>query len=352
MEGRLASGGTLCDGRYVLDRPLGSGGMASVWLARDEQLGRSVAVKVISDALALDSAFVERFRREARTAARLSHPNLVRIFDFASDDDRPFLVMEYVDGTTLAGVIARHGALDGPELASSLLSALQHIHAAGVVHRDVKPANILIGSDGRARLTDFGIAHPEDATHLTATGMVLGTLKYMAPEASQGEIATERSDLYSLGVVLSEAAPHDARLAPLLQSLTQRDPLERPRSAADALALIGDGGDEVRPATAPTRALPAARTAVLPAAAVKRALGRAGSFGRRKPLAIAAVALALLLVVIAVAGGGSGGVSGAMRSARSSAGSAHGVPAPAPSGAKLGAQLDALDRAVGSSRAP
>src|SRR5919106_4817571 len=191
--------GTVLDGRYRLLRRLGSGGMAVVWVARDERLGRDVAVKVLSDVLAGDADYRRRFVREARVAARLNHPGLVGIHDFSAESERPYLVMELVCGDTLADRIAaeRAGELDLVALARELLGALAHIHAAGVVHRDVKPANVLIGTDGRARLTDFGIARPTDATALTQTGQVIGTLRYMSPEVQRGERATARSDLYS-----------------------------------------------------------------------------------------------------------------------------------------------------------
>jgi eukaryotic-like serine/threonine-protein kinase len=193
--------GAALGGRYRLERRIASGGMATVWLARDEELDRDVAVKVLSDVLGEDPSYVARFRREARVAAGVSHPNLVRMFDYAGEAERPYIVMEYVGGGTLADRI-RAGATDevDPErLARQLLGALEAIHAAGVVHRDAKPSNVLLDAAGDAHLTDFGIAQPADATPLTGTGQVIGTLKYMAPEVLAGKPATERSDLYALG---------------------------------------------------------------------------------------------------------------------------------------------------------
>src|SRR5689334_18542300 len=203
-----AAGVTLADGRYRLVERLGGGGMATVWMAQDTRLRREVAVKVISDALAAQAPYVERFRREARIAAGLSHPNLVDVYDFGSDGERPFLVMEYIDGGALGSgsAGATSPRVDTDALARELLDALGHIHAAGIVHRDIKPANVLVGPDGRARLTDFGIAQAEDSTALTDTGQVIGTLRYLAPEVARGRPATRRSDLYSLGVLLSEVA--------------------------------------------------------------------------------------------------------------------------------------------------
>ena len=189
--------GAILGERYRLERRIASGGMATVWLARDEELERRVAIKVLSDVLAEDPAYTERFRREARVAAGLSNPNLVRVFDYSAESERPYIAMEYVEGGTLADRVAQGTAddFDSRRLARELLGALAAIHAAGVIHRDVKPSNVLLDPNGSTRLTDFGIARPENATELTGTGQVLGTLKYMAPEVLAGQPATERSDL-------------------------------------------------------------------------------------------------------------------------------------------------------------
>jgi serine/threonine protein kinase len=215
----FAAGGSLADGRYTLERRLGAGGMAAVWLARDERLGRHVAIKALSDTLAGEEGYVRRFRREARVAAGLSHPNLVRVFDFG-DDPRPYLVMEYVEGGTLAEHLRDERELDCNGLVRRLLDALVHVHEAHIVHRDVKPANVLMGTDRRARLTDFGIAQPEDATQLTQTGGVMGTMRYLAPEVLEGEPATPGSDLYALGMLIRARRPADRarpRRAPLVR---------------------------------------------------------------------------------------------------------------------------------------
>ncbi len=287
MSSGAIRSGTLLGGRYRLKHSIGAGGMATVWLAADERLSRPVAVKVLSDSLAADEGYRARFEREARVAASLSHPNLVNVFDYGSEDERPYLVMEYVDGPTLSAVLGGNGGprVDGRELARGLLRALGAIHAAGIVHRDVKPSNILIGDDGRFRLTDFGIARPADAPHLTETGYVIGTLRYMAPEVREGAAATARSDLYACGVVISECLgsrpPGD--LLALVRELTREDPARRPASAATALALL-----EGAPAASHYRALTPAR------ALVALALG-----------GLAAVALVLLL-----GGGGDGSHQG------------------------------------------
>jgi len=176
-------GAELADGRYKLQRVLGRGGMAVVWLAEDQRLARPVAIKVISDALATDPNYLKRFAREARLAAGLTHPNLVGIYDYETEGT-PFLVMEFVDGGTLADRLTTGTRPTGDAartIARDLLSALDAIHGAGVLHRDIKPANVLIGSDDRVHLTDFGIAQAEEATRLTQTGQIVGTLRYLAP---------------------------------------------------------------------------------------------------------------------------------------------------------------------------
>src|SRR5947207_5222039 len=197
--------GARLGGRYRLERRIAGGGMATVWLGEDAELERPVAIKVLSDVLATDPGYRARFRREATVAARLAHPNLVRVFDFG-DGGRPYLVMEYVAGPTLAQLIDGDEPVAADRLARELLAALAHIHRGGVVHRDVKPGNVLTDRRGASKLTDFGIAQPEDATRITQTGNVIGTLRYMAPEVARGGAASERSDLYSVGVVLDEAA--------------------------------------------------------------------------------------------------------------------------------------------------
>jgi eukaryotic-like serine/threonine-protein kinase len=254
---------TLLEGRYRLLRRLGSGGMATVWLAEDEELDRRVAVKIPSDVLAADGDYLRRFRREAQVAARLSHPNLVPIYDFSDKrEERPFLVMHYVEGPTLGELGGKRKEVDPERLAHELLDALDHIHAAGIVHRDVKPSNVMITREGRACITDFGIAQPEDATRITQTGQVIGSPDYMAPEVRAGGRATARSDLYSCGMVLRDHVGDGARgaLRELVARLTAPDPRDRPRSAADALATLqgneGVGAGRDAP-TAPTVAHPA-----------------------------------------------------------------------------------------------
>src|SRR5215211_2572164 len=199
--------GRILDGRYQLGSLLSAGGMASVYLATDRILERQVAVKVLSPSDAQDPLFVERFRREARAAARLSHPNIVAVFDSGSDADQPYLVMEYVPGQSLAQLLHRQGRLAprrAVELAIQVCAALAAAHAQGLVHRDIKPANVLVSPDGQVKVTDFGIVKAAAATTLTGTGTVLGTAAYLSPEQAQGHPVDARSDLYGLGCVLYE----------------------------------------------------------------------------------------------------------------------------------------------------
>ena len=250
---RPAEGVALADGRYTFVRHLGSGGMASVWLARDETLHRDVAIKLMADTLADDERWLARFQREARAAAALSHPHIVKVFDYGIEEHRPYLVMAHVPGGSLRDRLQDGGELpDAGALARELLSALAHVHAAGIVHRDVKPGNVLLDEHGSSQLTDFGIARPQDATEMTQTGMVLGTIRYLAPEVADGGPATERSDLYSAGCVLRELAGGDPPLRELLEALTDDDPERRPSSAEDALARLAE--DVTAPDAARSRA--------------------------------------------------------------------------------------------------
>lgn len=195
------------DARYRIERPLGQGGMATVYLAHDEELDRPVALKILAENLAGDATFRVRFEREARLAARLSHPNVVRVFDVGERDGRPFIVMEYVEGDTLADELGRHGTLPpdrAVDLALQICSGLEAAHASGLVHRDVKPRNLLLRPDGVLKIADFGIARAAESTRLTEIGTILGTAAYLAPEQAEGAEATPAADLYSVGAVLYE----------------------------------------------------------------------------------------------------------------------------------------------------
>jgi serine/threonine protein kinase len=197
----------LAGGRYRVEEVLGRGGMASVYLARDEELGRPVAVKVLAEHLADTPGFRDRFLREARLAAQLSHPNIVQVFDVGEDEGRPFIVMECVEGSTLAEELKQRGPLEPAEvvdLGIQICGGLEHAHAGGLVHRDIKPQNLLLRADGTVKIADFGIARAAETTRLTQAGSVLGTAAYLAPEQALGEEVTAAADIYSLGCVLYE----------------------------------------------------------------------------------------------------------------------------------------------------
>jgi eukaryotic-like serine/threonine-protein kinase len=200
--------GTVLSGRYRLEAKLGSGGMSTVYLARDQTLDRQVAVKVMHREMSEQPEQLERFRQEARAVAKLSHPNVVSVIDAGEEDGgHPYIVFEYVEGETLKQRIARDGALDPQEAiayAIEIARGLSIAHARRMVHRDIKPQNILIDAEGRAKLTDFGISRQLEQDGMTATGRVLGTTDYVAPEQAMGRGADPRSDIYSLGVVLYE----------------------------------------------------------------------------------------------------------------------------------------------------
>ncbi|MEA2373456.1 MAG: eukaryotic-like serine/threonine-protein kinase [Solirubrobacteraceae bacterium] len=199
--------GTLLNGRYRLDEQVGIGGMARVYRAFDTVLERQVAVKTLNREVASDSDPLERFRREARAVARLSHPHIVTVIDAGEDDGTPYIVFEYIEGETLKQRIRRLGRLDVAEAvayAIELARALGAAHEAGIVHRDVKPQNVMIDGDGRALITDFGIARTLAEEGLTVDGRVLGTTDYVSPEQALGKSVTGQSDIYALGVVLFE----------------------------------------------------------------------------------------------------------------------------------------------------
>lgn len=198
----------LLDGRYAVEARLAHGGMSTVYVATDTRLGRRVAVKVMQPALAEDPEFVARFNREARAAARLSHPDVVAVYDQGADDGHVFLVMEYVPGSTLRDVIREKGRLSPGEAVAVMdhvLAALGAAHAAGLMHRDVKPENVLVTPDGRVKVTDFGLARAVAGSSVTGdSGMMFGTASYVAPEQVSGGLTDVRSDVYSAGVLLFE----------------------------------------------------------------------------------------------------------------------------------------------------
>lgn len=281
----MNASGDMVDGRFELLARLGSGGMGTVWRARDSVLHREVALKAVRHDAAASHSVRERVLREARALARISHPNVVMIHHIIDDDPHPWLVMELVDGVSLQERLADGPlALEAARLGRQVLAALRAAVAAGIQHRDVKPANILLRADGSAVLTDFGIAALQGSTALTATGELIGSPEYIAPERIRGNDDDPASDLWSLGLVLyvcvegisplrrgttlgtlaavlDEAVPPPVRsgpLSPVLQALLVRDPAARPDAARlDAMLAQVESG------TTPDWALPTA-TAPLP----------------------------------------------------------------------------------------
>jgi serine/threonine-protein kinase len=259
---------------YTIERELGRGGMAVVYAGRHETLDRPVALKVLAAHLAGDPTFAARFLREARIAARLAHPNLVRTYDITEHDGLPCIVMELVPGGTLEG-----GRLTRDE-AAQIAAGLAYAHAKGVVHRDLKPANILRSAAGEPKLADFGIARALDETRLTETGAIVGTLRYLSPEQASGHPAGPESDVYALGVVLDELLTNrEPADDALLDRCRAAEPAARPTAGQVATELRGE-------------------TAVAPTRVLHRRPRRPG---RRAWVAAAAVATVLALTGVGVA---------------------------------------------------
>ncbi len=224
----MAEIGSVLGGRYRLVELLGQGGMATIYRATDGQLGRDVAIKILRPEYGRDPDFVARFRMEAQSIASLNSPNIVAVHDFGMDPAGPFIVMDYVDGEDLSTLLRRNGPLtpsQAARIAAEVARALAAAHARGIIHRDIKPGNILLAQGGRVLVTDFGIARAVAEAQMTLPGTTLGSVQYMSPEQARGESATERSDLYSLGVVLFEM-------------LAGRRPFEGDSAASIALARL------------------------------------------------------------------------------------------------------------------
>ncbi|MBA3233420.1 MAG: serine/threonine protein kinase, partial [Propionibacteriales bacterium] len=210
---------TIVDGRYRIINKIGSGGMADVYCAEDTQLGRRIALKLLYRRFAEDAEFVERFRREASSAAGLQHPNVVQVFDRGEWDGTYYIAMELLEGRNLKQVVRDHGALEpalAVDIVIQILKAARFAHRRGIVHRDIKPHNVIVDDEGRAKVTDFGIARAS-SSDMTETGSIMGTAQYLSPEQAQGQPVDARSDLYSIGIVLYElltgAVPFDAESA-------------------------------------------------------------------------------------------------------------------------------------------
>lgn len=261
--------GVALGGRYRLARRIAVGGMGEVWEAQDEALGRPVAVKVLREEFAGDRGFLERFRTEARNSAALSHGNIAALYDYGEQDGSAYLVQELVVGEPLSDLLEREPVLEPRRLLPILAQTARALHAAheaGVVHRDVKPGNILIGRGNRVKITDFGVSLAQDQPTMTATGMVMGTAQYLSPEQAVGRPATRLSDLYSLGVVAYEAlagkrpftgptavdiavahvndpvpplpSSVDHALADLVLRLLSKDPAKRPQSGEELAVTL------------------------------------------------------------------------------------------------------------------
>ena len=197
---------TLFDGRYKIIRKLGSGGMANVYLAEDQELGRRVAIKILNERHANDEQFVDRFRREAKHAAGLSHPNIVAIYDRGEAEGTYYIAMEYLDGRSLKELIVARGPAPvhvAIDYARKILDALRFSHRNGIVHRDIKPHNVIVDAEGRVKVTDFGIARA-GTSQMTEVGSIIGTAQYLSPEQAKGAPVDQTSDLYSVGIVLYE----------------------------------------------------------------------------------------------------------------------------------------------------
>src|ERR1700756_2915369 len=239
---------TIIDGRYRVISRVGSGGMADVYLAEDQLLGRMLAVKLLHHHFAEDQEFVERFKREASSAAALSHPNIVGIFDRGEWGGTYYIAMEYVEGRSLKDALRQDGAMDAAsaiDIVIQILRAARFAHKRGVIHRDLKPHNVIIDEKGRARVTDFGIARA-GASDMTLTGSIMGTAQYLAPEQAQGHPVSAATDLYSIGVILYElltgVVPFEGETA---IAIAYKQGSAQPRPPREIEASIPAGGGAV-----------------------------------------------------------------------------------------------------------
>jgi len=338
--------GTVLSGRYKLEAKLGSGGMSTVYLARDTTLDRQVAVKVMHREMSEQADQLERFRQEARAVAKLSHPNVVAVIDAGEDGGHPYIVFEYVEGETLKQRINRVGALDAQEAlayAIEIARGLTVAHARNMVHRDIKPQNVLIDAEGRAKLTDFGISRQLEQDGMTATGRVLGTTDYVAPEQAMGHPVDQRSDIYSLGVVLYEmltgqvpfsadsqvgvAMKHvneelpdvqqrrpelSAAAAMTVERATAKDPADRYQAVGE---LIDDLSTALEVEAARAGSTTGEATSVLEAVPpAERKLSSGGRWSRVAVVVLLLAAVGVLAAVLLISSGnGPGGGGGALK---------------------------------------
>jgi eukaryotic-like serine/threonine-protein kinase len=373
---RLSS--TILSGRYRLESKLGSGGMSTVYLALDEVLDRPVAIKLLHREISEEADQLERFRREARAAARLSHPNLVGVIDAGEDDGRPYIVFEYIEGRTLKRRIQEEGPLPVDEAVAYAIEigrGLTAAHARKLVHRDVKPQNVLIDPDGRAKVTDFGIARSLESKGLTATGRVVGTTDYVSPEQAMGAEVDERSDVYSVGVVLYEMLTGDvpfsaetqvgvamkhvnepmpdvqakrpevsAAVAAVVDRATTKDPRDRYWTVAE---MVRDLEQTLEVEAARHGGTTGEATSVLDSVPKsRRRLGRRRMSGARIAIAIVAIAVVAAAVIIGAEqldlGGGDEASGGGGTEVRLSSGAASEFD-PEGDGQETGTEEQAID---------
>jgi len=264
----LGSGTTL-GGRYVLRSLIATGGMGSVWRAEDADLSRAVAVKVLKEEAVANEVHLKRFHNEARNAAELMHPNIAQVLDYGDDAGRAYIVMELVEGEPLSSVLEREKTLDERRLVGMMIHTcrgLKVAHEANIIHRDIKPGNLIVGPDDSVKITDFGVSRRHDQTTLTQTGMVMGTAQYLAPELALGKTATPTSDLYALGIIMYESVvgkrpftaasavdiaiaqvndevpPLPSSVSPgmtqVIMDLLEKNPRKRPKSAKDLERIL------------------------------------------------------------------------------------------------------------------
>lgn len=299
--------GKMLGGRYRLDRQIAVGGMGEVWTAHDDSLNREVAIKVLREEFAGDASFLARFRTEARNAGSLSHPGIAALYDYGEQDGSAFLAMELIEGDPLSDLLEREPVMAPRKLLPILSQAARALHAAhlaGVVHRDVKPGNIMVTPTGRVKLTDFGVSMANNQVPMTATGMVMGTAQYLSPEQAVGGPASAASDMYALGIIAYEATvghrpftgasavdiavahvntpvpplPHavDPALARLIMRLLSKDPVDRPSSADELADLMDALVPHTPPEGNPQAPARVSRPAAIPVAGRQRTVSSRG----------------------------------------------------------------------------